>query len=626
VSSVAAAERTAWTRNLAAPLRAFLAAETASAACLALAAVAAVVWATVDFGHYEHVWTTTASIRVGSHELSLTLREWVNAGLMTFFFFVVGLEARRELDVGELRERRRLILPVCAGLAGMAIPIAVYLAFNAGRGSAHAWGVAMSTDTAITLGVLGVLGKRVPDRLRAFVVTVLVVDDLASLLVLVLAYSSDVAAGPLLLALGLFALVLLLLRARVSTGALYFALGVAIWLALHAGGVEPVVVGLAFGLLTYAAPKGAGDLQRASDLFRLFREQPTPELARKAQSGVAAAVAPNDRLQALYLPWTSYLVVPLFALANAGVPLRGDALRSAATSPVALGILVGYVVGKPIGVGVTTALVGRVAPRLRPPVGWLSVGAGGAAAAAPFTVSLLIASLALHDGDLRDAKLGVLAAGLCGPALAWLVVRSASLLPIDRKLRAVLGQAESMVDLAVPVDLERDHARGPDGAGVTLVEYGDFECPYCGRAEDAIQAVLGTDADIRYVWRHLPLTDVHPHAQLAAEASEAAARQGRFWEMHDRLLDHQDELDPADLVGHAEALGLDVDRFVDDLRRHAGGRRIADDVESAEQSGVAGTPTFFVNGRRHWGAYDAAGLTRAVREARARARVAATDA
>ena len=623
MSSVAAAERTAWTRNLAGPLRAFLDAETASAAFLGLAAVAAVVWATIDPGHYEQVWTTTASVRLGSHTLSLALREWVNAGLMTFFFFVVGLEARRELDVGELRERRRLILPVCAGLAGMALPVAIFLAVT---GGSDAWGMAMSTDTAIALGVLAVLGKRVPDRLRAFVVTVLVVDDLAALLVIVFAYSSNVAAGPLLLALGLFAVVLVLLRVRVSTGAAYFALGLAIWLALEAGGVEPVVVGLAFGLLTYAGPKGAGDLQRASDLFRLFREQPTPELARRARSGVAAAVAPNDRLQALYLPWTSYVIVPLFALANAGVPLRSEALRSAVTSPVAIGIVAGYVLGKPLGIGLTTALVGRVAPRLRPPVGWLSVTAGGAAAAAPFTVSLLIASLALSGGGLRDAKLGVLAAAVCGPALAWLVVRGASLLPLDRKLRAVLGHAESMVDLAVPVDLERDHARGPEDASVTLVEYGDFECPYCGRAEDAIESVLGIDADVRYVWRHLPLSDVHPHAQQAAEASEAAAAQGRFWEMHDRLLDHQGSLDPTDLVEHAEALGLDVDRFLDDLRHHAGGRRIADDVESAEQSGVAGTPTFFVNGRRHWGAYDAAGLTRAVKEARARARVAATDA
>ncbi len=615
--------RTAWSRNLGAPLRAFLRAETASAACLVAAAVGALVWATADAGSYERVWTTVLSIRLGGHGLALTLRDWVNGGLMSFFFFVVGLEARREIDVGELRERRRLVLPVAAGGLGMLAPIGIFLAVNGGHPTAHAWGTAMSTDTAIALGVLAVLGRRVPDRLRAFVVTILVVDDLVALLVIVFAYSNHVAARPLALAGGLFAAALVLVRLGVRGGLVYLVLGTVIWVCLHEGGVEPVVVGIAFGLLTYAGPSGWGDLERATDLFRLFREQPTPELARAARSGVASAVSPNDRLQELFLPWTSYAIVPLFALANAGVPLGASSLDRAVHSRVAIGIVVAYVVGKPLGIGLATALVARIAPRLRPPIGWLSVAAGGAAAAAAFTVSLLVASLALHGRDLQSATLGILAAAALAPLSAWAVVRGATLLPADLRLRAVLGQAESIVDLAVPVDLARDHVRGAEDAAVTLLEYGDFECPYCGRAEDAIESVLGT-GDVRYVWRHLPLTDVHPRAQLAAEASEAAAAQGRFWEMHDVLLDHQDELAPPDLVRHARELGLDVDRFVDDLRRHAGGKRIADDVESAEQSGVAGTPTFFVNGRRHWGAYDVAGLTRSVREARARARVAAT--
>jgi protein-disulfide isomerase len=253
------------------------------------------------------------------------------------------------------------------------------------------------------------------------------------------------------------------------------------------------------------------------------------------------------------------------------------------------------------------------------------VVAGGAAAGSAFTISLLIATIALEGDQLESAKVGVIGAAILAPATAWLIARAGRALPLDLRLRAVLGRAESMVDLAVPVDDGRDHVRGPADASVTLVEYGDFECPYCGRAEDAIEQVLG-GGDVRYVWRHLPLTDVHPHAQFAAEASEAAHEQGRFWQMHDTLLDHQGALEVSDLIGYAEELGLDVERFLADLRRHAGGKRIADDVESAELSGVSGTPTFFVNGRRHWGAYDAGGLTRAVKEARARARVAATPA
>jgi Na+/H+ antiporter NhaA len=617
-------ERTAWTRNLAAPLRAFLRAESASAVILAAAAVAAIVWATVDFASYERVWTTILSIRIGGHGLALTLRDWVNSGLMTFFFFVVGLEARRELDVGELRERRRLLLPLAAGGLGMLVPVAIYLALNAGHHGAHAWGAAMSTDTAIALGVLAMLGRRISDRLRAFVVTILVVDDLFALTAIAFGYSSGVAIRPLVLGIALFAVIAVLARLGVQIGILYLALGVATWAAVRQAGVEPVVVGIAMGLLTWATPARSTDLQRASDLFRLFREQPTPELARAARTGVAFSLSPNDRLQALYLPWTSYAIVPLFAFANAGIHLTGTAIHDALHSRVAIGILLAYVIGKPLGIALGTATVGRFAPGLRPPLGWLSIATGGTAAAAAFTVSLLIATIALQGSDLQAAKLAILAAAALAPLLTAGVVRGSRLLPVDVRLRAMLGKAESMVDLAVPVDAERDHVRGRGDATVTLVEYGDFECPYCGRAERAITEVLGESADVRYVWRHLPLSDVHVHAQLAAEASEAAAAQGKFWEYHDVLLAHQDALEADDLVRYAEELGLDAERFVDNLSRHAGGKRISDDVDSAEESGVAGTPTFFVNGRRHWGAYDAAGLTRSIKEARARARAVAS--
>ena len=172
------------------------------------------------------------------------------------------------------------------------------------------------------------------------------------------------------------------------------------------------------------------------------------------------------------------------------------------------------------------------------------------------------------------------------------------------------------------VDPERDHLRGPEEAPVTLVEYGDFECPYCGRAEPIVRQLLAEFGDIRYVWRHLPLPDVHPHAQLAAEASEAAAAQGAFWEMHDLLLARQDALRTADLLDYAGELGLDVERFQEELREHAGRARVEEDVDSADLSGVSGTPTFFVNGRRHYGAYDIEALQAAVRIAGARATLA----
>jgi protein-disulfide isomerase len=240
-----------------------------------------------------------------------------------------------------------------------------------------------------------------------------------------------------------------------------------------------------------------------------------------------------------------------------------------------------------------------------------------------FTVSLLIASLALSGVELAEAKLGILTAALCATGLTWIIFRAVNRLPSRSRLRALLGTAEVITDLVVPVDDERDHIRGPEKAPVTLVEYGDFECPYCGLAEPSVRELLSDFGDVRYVWRHLPLTDVHPHAQLAAEATEAAAKQGAFWELHDQLLEHQGALTVRDLTGYATSLGLDIERFTADLRKHAGAARVAEDTDSADLSGVSGTPTFFVNGMRHYGAYDIESLSKAVKLALARAKISA---
>ena len=205
----------------------------------------------------------------------------------------------------------------------------------------------------------------------------------------------------------------------------------------------------------------------------------------------------------------------------------------------------------------------------------------------------------------------------------WIIFRAVNRLPTRSRLRALLGTAEVITDLVVPVDDERDHIRGPEKAPVTLVEYGDFECPYCGLAEPSVRELLRDFGDVRYVWRHLPLTDVHPHAQLAAEATEAAAKQGAFWEMHDLLLEHQGALTVRDLTGYATSLGLDTERFNADLRKHVGAARVAEDTDSADLSGVSGTPTFFVNGMRHYGAYDIESLSKAVKLALARTKISA---
>ena len=614
--------RTAWARNLAAPVRSFLSTEAGGAFVMLGAAIAALVWANSPWWHtYESVWTTHLSIRIGTAGIAAELRTWVNEGLMTLFFLVVGLEAKRQLDLGELRERSRLAIPVFGAIGGITVPILIYLAFNAGRAGGHGWGAAMSSDTAFALAAVALVTPRTATRIRVFLLTLAVADDLAALVVIATVYTTHVSVLALGIALALFGALVALRYAPFGRAAISVGLAVAIWVAMFKSGIDPVISGLAIGLGTSAYPPSRDDLERATSLTREFREQPTPELARSAQQSLQSAISPNERLQYELHPWTSYVIVPLFALANAGIHMTSNLLSHAVSSPITWGILLGYVVGKPIGVFAGSWIASR--PALhgpRSPISEPVLLTAGACAGIGFTVSLLVSSLAFRGIELDEAKLGTLCTvrggaggGLgvdaCDPATA-------------RTLRArqVARTSEDILDLTADVDPDYDHIRGPDDAPVTLVEYGDFECPYCGQAESTIRELLASHGgDIRYVWRHLPLNDVHPSAQLAAEASEAAAAQGKFWEMYDILLAHQSALAPRDLSAYATQLGLDVDRFKDELHRREYAQRVSEDVASADESGVSGTPTFFINGRRHYGVYDIETLTDAVRAAKTRA-------
>ena len=244
--------------------------------------------------------------------------------------------------------------------------------------------------------------------------------------------------------------------------------------------------------------------------------------------------------------------MPLFALANAGIAINGPSLDRALHSSIAVGTAVAYVVGKPVGILAVAWLTRTLSRRrLEPPVGWAAVLGGGTSAGVGFTVSLLVATLAFSGEQQSEAKIGVLASAVLSAVVTVLVFRVIAALPPRLRARALYGRLPPLTDLTEPVDPDRDHIRGMPDAPVTLLEYGDLECPFCGQAEPAIREVLARSGDLRYVWRHLPLPDVHPHAQLAAEAAEAAANQGRFWELHDRLLAHQDELEPKDLFAHA---------------------------------------------------------------------------
>ena len=608
------------TRILPLALREFISTQNASAIVLLSATVAALVWANSPWGDsYERIWHTPLAIRLGTAELALDLRHWINDGLMAFFFFVVGLEIRREFDMGELRERRRVATPVLAAIGGMVVPAALYLAFNAGLPTARGWGIAMGTDTAFALGILTLVGGRWVRRTRTYLLTLVIVDDIVALTVIALAYTEAVSLPALVIAVGMYGVVLLMRRAGVRHGVAYFLVGLGIWLAMLSSGVHPTIAGVAVGLLATAYPPSRADLQHAGALWRLFREEPTPEYAHEASRSLTLAISPNERLQHLFHPWTSYLIVPLFALANAGVRLDGGSIDRALGSPVTLGIIVGLVVGKPVGIVLATWLATRRWLGGFPlAVPWPALVGASIVAGIGFTVALLVAFISLEGVELENAKLGILAASVLASLLAWLAFRV-----IDRIPRKALGDQQTavpaIVDLAVPVDPTVDHVRGPQDAAVTLVEYGDFECPHCGQAEPVVRRLLQTFGDdLRFVFRHLPLTDVHEHAQLAAEAAEAAGAQGKFWEMHDMLLSNQSALSADDLRGYARELGLDVDRFSDDLRERRFALRVKRDAESADLSGVAGTPTFFINGLRHYGAYDIDSLTDALLRAAGR--------
>jgi Na+/H+ antiporter NhaA len=619
-TDVAAAgpQRTAWARNLGAPVRDFLSTETGGAAVLVAAILAALIWANLPWWHsYARFWHTTLSIRLGGHVLSATLRSWVNEGLMTLFFLVVGLEATRELSLGELRDRQRVAIPAFAACGGMVLAAGTFLAINAGSDGAHGWGVAMSTDTALALGALTLVGSRAGARLRVFLLTALVVDDLVGLAVIAFAYSREVSFAALGVAVALFGVLILLRYLQRGRGPAAVLVGFGIWLSMFESGIDPVIAGLAIGLVTSAYPPARGDLDRAIELARAFREQPTPELARSAQRGLGEAISPNEQLQHRLHPWSGFLVVPLFALANMGVHIDGRLLKDAASSRVTIGIVAAYLLGKPLGMlGASWLGSRRAFGAGKLTVTWPGLAGAGAVAGMGFTVSLLVARRAFGPAHFAQAQLGLLAAVVLCPLLALAVFRVTAMLPARVRIRQLQRTAEQLVDLSDEVDPDRDHIRGSHEAPVTLVEYADFECPFCGRAEPVIRELLEAEGDeLRYIFRHLPLSDVHPFAQLAAEASEAAGAQGRFWEMHDLLFEHQGDLRPRDIHAYAEQLRLDMDRFDADLCNRTYKKRVTSDVSSADSSGVSGTPSFFVNGRRHHGAFDLQSLTAAVKTA-----------
>ncbi len=362
---------------------------------LLAATIATLVWANVSFVSYERLWSTHLTIGVGNHTLTEDLQHWVNDGLMTVFFFVVGLEIKRELVRGELRDRRTASLPAIAAVGGMVVPALLYLAINAGGPGGRGWAIPMATDIAFAVAVLAIAGSRIPANLKLFLLTLAIVDDIGAIVVIAVFYSGDISATWLLGAVATVLAIAALQRLGARRAWMYVLPAVVLWLCVFQSGVHATIAGVVLGLLTPARPIGGREV--------------------------------IEPLEAGLHPWSSFVIVPLFALANAGVHFGGDAISNALHSRIAWGIVLGLVIGKPLGIVTTSALAHRFRiGQLPEGVSLKHLVAAGAVAGIGFTVSLFVADLSYRGVRLDDAKLAILGASVLSGIIGLTLLRLTS--------------------------------------------------------------------------------------------------------------------------------------------------------------------------------------------------------
>jgi Na+:H+ antiporter, NhaA family len=400
--------------------------EAGGSALLLLATVLALTWANSPWAaSYDSFWSLEATLGVGDLALTMDLQHWVNDAAMALFFLVVGLEITREVATGELRDRRNVAAPALGALGGLVVPALVYLAFNPSGPASAGWGVVMSTDTAFVLGVLALFGPRCPDRLRLFLLTLAIVDDIGAITVMALFYSGDLDLSALTVSAVLVAVLVGLRWAGIWRLTPYVVVGVVLWLAVHASGVHATLAGVLLGLLLPARPPDADVIARTRDYGRALREQPDAERARLASLAIAATVPTGERLQGRLHRWTAYAVVPVFGLANAGVSLDAATLREAATSPVTLGVAAALLIGNAVGITAGAAVALRTGWGVLPGgVRWSHLVAGATLAGIGFTISLFIAELAFTDERLKEqATIGILAGSVTAAIIGVLLLR-----------------------------------------------------------------------------------------------------------------------------------------------------------------------------------------------------------
>jgi Na+:H+ antiporter, NhaA family len=422
------------------PLVDFLRTEAAGGVALLAAAIVALLWANSPWdASYDDVWTTHLAVALGDWELDLDLRDWINDGLMVLFFFVVGLEIKRELVEGELRDPRRAVLPVWAALGGMVVPALIYAAFNAGGEGSDGWGIPMATDIAMAVGVLSLMGSRASPSLKLFLLALAIVDDIGAIVVIAVFYTDDIGGEALLAAAGLVVVVAAMRRAGITSIAPYAVIGAGLWLALHESGVHATVAGVALGLMTPTQPIRHPELIDAGELADVS----SYEAARQTATAARESVSVVEWLEHQLHPWTSFVIVPLFVLANAGVPLSGPAVSDALTSSVAGGIVVGLVVGKFVGVAGFTWLAARLrVARLPEGATWSGILGVSALAGIGFTVSIFITDLAFAGTTLEDqAKIAILAASVLAAAIGSALLVTLSRRPAGEVMGSAAGRA-----------------------------------------------------------------------------------------------------------------------------------------------------------------------------------------